>query len=107
MREKIGNLINNFVTLSFVPHPHPWDYVAHFALSFVGIFGILFFLKLLDVPSKVSFYSAVGVVLSLGIIKELIDMRLGRTDMAGDMTANILGLALASLIILFVTKIAN
>lgn len=91
----------------FLPDDHPWDYVAHFIVSFVVMLAISLFLKIVNVPPRISFYTAIGFILLLSIIKEVADIYLGKTDGLADMTANIIGVIAAALIILFVIKTAN
>jgi hypothetical protein len=83
--------------------PHPWDYVAHLLVSFIGIV-ILFFVLLLPLKSfgispKIGLVISAGVMLVIGIIKEVNDNNLGKTDMAGDILANITGIALSVIIV--------
>lgn len=98
----VANFISDYFFF-FLPKGHPWDYVAHFIISFAGVLAILLFLKFLNIPDRLSFYIAIAVMLVLGIIKEIDDIYLGKTDGIADMTANILGIALAVLII-FLSK---
>lgn len=83
----------------FLPHGHPWDYVRHIALSFGGVIAIFFVLKLIGVNWKASLAVATIIMLGLEIIKEIGDSNLGKTDMAWDMAANIIGLFTAVLVV--------
>ncbi|MFY9457960.1 MAG: hypothetical protein WAP23_03480 [Candidatus Spechtbacterales bacterium] len=94
---------------------HPWDYVAHFIVSFAGVgilFTALFFLlKALGVQpgaqQKIAIFTGAGIMLVIGIIKEINDKNLGKTDMAGDMLADILGILAALLLAFLVIKILH
>ena len=101
--------VTNFFTtyiFFFLPHEHPWDYVMHFIISFVGVLAIMFFLKFLNTPPRVSLYIAIGIMLVGGIVKEIVDMQIGETDMAGDLIGNFLGVALGVALI-FSLKATN
>lgn len=102
--EKITGFIYKYIFF-FLPNDHPWDYIAHFIVNFVGVLAILFFLKVINVPPRISFYVAISVMLLLSIVKETMDLYLGKTDGIADMTANILGIAFAVLIIFLAVKI--
>ena len=91
--------VTNFFTtyiFFFLPHEHPWDYVMHFIVSFVGVLAIMFFLKFLNTPPRVSLYIAIGVMLVGGIVKEIVDIHTGAEaiDVVGDLFGNFLGVAL-------------
>ena len=66
----------------------------HFIVSFVGVLAIMFFLKFLNTPPRLSLYIAIGVMLFLGIAKEIVDIHIGDTDIVGDLIGNFLGVAL-------------
>ena len=97
--------------LFFLPEEgsHPWDYVAHFIVSFVGV-GILFLiilvpLKILGVQPKITLLISAGLMLAVGVAKEISDSNLGKTDMAGDMLSDILGIVAATLIVFIIVKL--
>lgn len=90
---------------------HPWDYVAHFIVSFAGvgiIYLALFFpLKTLGLQPKITLLVSAGIMLAIGIIKEVNDKNLGKQDMAGDILGDILGIILAALLIFIAMKVLN
>ena len=83
---------------------HPRDYAEHFLTCLAGVIVIFLLVKLFGVPFKTSLIIASGIMLGVGIIKEVFDFVSGHTDMAGDMTANILGIALAIIVVLVTAK---
>ena len=90
---------------------HPWDYVAHFIVSFAGV-GILYLalffpLKALGVQPKIAVFTSATIMLVIGIIKEVNDKNLGKTDMAGDMVADAIGITLALIIAFIVMRMIN
>ena len=108
--QKAASWIYNYI-LFFLPKDgsHPWDYVAHFIVSFAGV-GILFLmflflLKPLGVHPKIALYVGAGIMLAIGIAKEISDKNLGKTDMAGDILSDILGIIAAMIVILLITRL--
>jgi len=91
---------------------HPWDYYAHFILSFM-IVGVLFgiFLGILALFSsklpafltvRVAFGTACVITLAGGIVKEVFDWRMGQRDVMGDFTADALGVGLMAILVILV-----
>ncbi len=115
MLQKTTEFIGKYI-LFFLPQStpgtmeHPWDYVAHFIVSFAGV-GILYLalffplIKALGVQPKIAIFTSAAIMLVIGIIKEVNDKNLGKTDMAGDITADILGIALAVIVALVGMKL--
>lgn len=90
--------------LFFLPEgkSHPWDYVAHFIVSFA--LALIIFLvgnKILGASFKSSLGAAIFAALAVGTVKEFDDWRIGNTDISGDMIANILGIGAIALILFF------
>jgi len=107
MLERISRFVNEKI-LGFLPKGHPWDYFMHFGVSFIGVFALLFFLKsVVGLAPRTSFFTALGIMLGLGIAKEMLDAHIGKTDMIGDMTGNLLGIGAAILIILLAGKMTT
>ena len=108
--EQIARLMDKYIFF-FLPtgagEHHPWDYVEHFLTCLVGVTVIFLLAKLFGVPFKTSLVIASGTMLGIGAMKEIFDFISGRTDMAGDMIANLLGIALALIVILIAAKILN
>jgi len=124
MLQEITTLVYKyfFVRLLRFPEnaPHPWDYYAHFILSFIlvgvffGIFWVilaLFSSKLPSFPTvKVAFGVACVITLAGGFIKEVYDWRVGRRDFTGDFLADVLGVGLfilVALVVFVVIKMIN
>lgn len=116
MIQKAAGFIGKHI-LFFLPQStpgameHPWDYVAHFIVSFTGV-GILslvlfFSLKALGAQPRIAILVSAIIMLAIGIVKEINDKNLGKTDMAGDMLADILGIVLATLLIFLAMKMLN
>ena len=83
-----------FDTLLFFPGPaHPWDYVGHFIVNFVGVIVIYSFLTLLRIRQRISLSLSILILGLISIAKEIDDR--GHPDILGDMTANILGIGFA------------
>lgn len=92
---------------------HPWDYVAHFLVSSVGL-GILFLIlfwiiKVFNVPHRelISGTLAATIIATFGLAKEISDKNLGKQDMAGDMLANTIGITFAALLIFLVINVVK
>jgi len=105
--QKTSDLIYRYFFF-FLPagEPHPYDYIAHFTVSCVGV--IILFL-LLNLPGinfgfsfKISFISAVCLMTLAGVVKEISDAKIGKTDMAFDLIADGLGIILAIVMILII-----
>lgn len=120
--QKIALFIYKDIFRFPVNEPHPWDWYAHFIVSFVlvgllfGIFLGLFFFATSKLPSmqttKIAVFIASGVVFLGGLAKEIDDWNLGQRDVLADMGANTLGIGLAALLIIFlatfvVMKVTN
>lgn len=116
MIQKTSEFVGKYV-LFFLPQStpgameHPWDYVAHFIFSFIGL-GILFLIllfpfKAFGLQPKIAVFASAGIMLAIGIVKEIGDKNLGKTDMAQDMLANILGIIAATLLIFLAIKMLN
>jgi len=86
---------------------HPWDYIEHFLTCLAGVIVIFLFARLLGVPFKTSLVISSVTMLSVGATKEVFDFMSGHTDMAGDMIANLLGIALAIILVLIFAKMIN
>ena len=104
MIQKISDLVYKHAFFFFpAGEPHPYDYIAHFTVSFVGVILLFLILKLpginLGLSFKISFLSAVCIMIFAGIVKEISDANMGKTDMVFDLLANALGIMLAMLII--------
>lgn len=103
MIEKTAQFIEKTLFF-FLPEGHPWDYFIHVILSFVGVSLIFLLLRLLNVNQKLSLGIALFVMLAIGVIKEINDLQLGKTDVLGDMLANLIGIGAATAIALFILK---
>ncbi len=104
MIQKISDLIYEYAFFFFpAGEPHPYDYIAHFTVSFVGVILLFLMIRLpginLGLSFKISFLSAVGIMIFVGIVKEISDANIGKTDMTFDLIANGLGIIVAMLII--------
>lgn len=99
MIEKTTRFIEK-IFFFFFPKGHPWDYVMHSTVSFAGTSLVFLLLCLFDINPKLSLVIASLVMLALGIIKEISDFRLGKTDITDDMLANFLGIGIAILVLL-------
>ena len=108
--EQIERLVVKYIFF-FLPttegNRHPWDYVEHFLTCLAGVIVIFLLAKLFGVPFKTSLIIASGTMLAIGVTKEVFDLMSGHTDMAGDMIANLLGIALAIIAVLVAAKILN
>lgn len=95
-----------FARLPFFPEKesHPWDYYAHFIVSFV-IAGVLFgiFLGILALFSsklpafltvRVALGAACVITLAGGIVKEVFDWRVGQRDVVPDFLGDAFGVGL-------------
>lgn len=93
------------------PGGHPYDYCAHFTVSFVLTVVLFFFVnqaigQAIRVDPRISVIAAVSATLLIGIRKELDDIRLNKTDSIKDMLGNIIGISLALVpIFIFITAI--
>ena len=109
MIQKTGALVYKyfFVRVLFFPEneSHPWDYYAHFILSFllVGVlFGIFWAILAFFSPKlpgdisngKAALIAASVTTLALGAIKEMDDWRAGYRDIPGDLLGDVLGVGL-------------
>ena len=96
---------------------HPWDYYAHFILSFMLVavlFGI--FLGILALFSsklpafltvRVAFGAACVITLAGGLIKEVSDWRAGYRDVVPDFSSDLAGVGLAILFVLVALVVVN
>ena len=102
MIERVCGLIYKYIFF-FLPTGHPYDYIAHFIVSFAGVILLFLILKLpginLGLSFKISFLSAVGIMIFVGVVKEISDANMDKTDMVFDLFANALGVIVAMLII--------
>ena len=107
MIQKISDLIYEYAFFFFpAGESHPYDYIAHFTVSFVGVILLFLMIRLpginLGLSFKISFLSAVGIMIFVGIVKEISDANIGKTDMTFDLIANGLGIILAITIMLII-----
>ncbi len=83
-----------FDTLLFLPSvAHPWDYVGHFAVNFLGVSIGYYALTFLKASHKVSALIAFLFWVLASTLKEIDDF--GSIDGPYDMTANAMGIILA------------
>ena len=106
MIQKIADFVYTYL-LFFLPHGHPWDYIAHFIASCAIVSIIFFILNALTVNDLLAILTAVCVLLVMAIAKEISDFQAGKTDMVYDMIANFLGISAAIALILFISKPQN
>lgn len=88
--------------LFFLPNGHPWDYIAHFIVNFAGVLVVFAILKIFAVSPKIALLIASLALLAVGIVKEINDFHLGKTDIANDMAANLLGITMAVMLIILI-----
>jgi hypothetical protein len=94
-----------------LPGDHPWDYAYHFIANFSGIIVVYILLRRLPViptPSrKAAVLSSIFILTLLSILKEIEDNYIQISlDTPLDMTANILGMAVSTILI-FATRIKS
>lgn len=110
MIQKVSDLIYKYF-LFFLPQTtpfHPWDYVAHSIISFILAGSIFFFAyRVIHLDQRASVIAAVCITLTMGVIKELSDMRLGKTDIPQDIAADILGIVIALFLVFLFIRITN
>ena len=108
MIQEIANFVYKYL-LFFLPSGggHPWDYLAHFIVSFVTVLGLFFALKTFGVNHSVALITAVSALLAIALIKEIDDFRLGNSYIVMDMLMNFLGISAAVVFILVIVKLQN
>ncbi|MBI1888591.1 MAG: hypothetical protein HYS15_01520 [Candidatus Spechtbacteria bacterium] len=108
MIQRAADLVYKYF-LFFLPqgHSHPWDYAAHFIVSFAAMSALFFILRTLKVSYGASFITAVCILFVFAAAKEISDAQLGKTDLAQDMLANFLGISAATVLILLLAKQPN
>lgn len=107
MIQKAAEFIYTYV-LFFLPEnkPHPWDYAAHFIISFTLVLIIFAALnKAFGVSFKSSLVAAIFATLMIGVVKECDDWRVGNTDIIADMAANLIGIGAIALILFFAHRL--
>ena len=92
-RDKINRLLERYISFE-----HPWDYVAHFIVSFLLVFGVFFVLKKFLHKTSALFLSILATFF-LGFTKEVWLDKVKEGFSGIDMTANILGIYLAYLVV--------
>ena len=90
-RDKINRLLERYISLE-----HPWDYVAHFMVSFMLVFSIFFVLKKF-LHKTGALFTSILITFFLGIIKEIWLDKTTEGFGNKDMVANILGIYFAYL----------
>ncbi len=106
MIQKAADFVYKYF-LFFLPHGYPWEYAAHFIVSFTVVSALFFILRAFKVSYNASFITAVCILLIFAVAKEISDARMGKTDLAQDMLANLLGISAAVVLIFLVTKFPN
>lgn len=93
--------------LFFLPagRGHPWDYAAHSIVSFVITLILFFSLNALAINFRTSIAISISVILAIGAVKELNDLKLGGNDVIGDLIANCLGITIAVAVVLIIKKL--
>lgn len=95
MIQNLAKFIDNTIFL-FLPKNHPWDYVMHFLVSFIGVILLFLLLSHFTVKLQLSFAIAASIMMILGLIKEINDFLLGKNDMVQDALADLIGIAYAT-----------